>query len=623
MPAVRRVRILALTLAFACITLYYLNQRGNVWNYGYTPYLPKTVFNDGKTHWSKLPERYPVTSFIPLPTGSPKKIPKIQASAPPEKAKVHYERIRRRDAVKESFKHSWEGYKKHAWLRDEVTPLSGQYRDTFGGWAATLVDSLDTLWIMGMKEDFALAVKAIEEIDFTTTETQDINVFETTIRYMGGFLAAYDISGGKFPVLLAKAVEVGELLMSCFDTPNRMPISRWDWKKYTEGSAQTAPARMLVSELGSFSLEFTRLSQVTGDPKYYDAIARISNVFADAQNTTKLPGMWPVSIDAATPDFSEDNFFTLGGMSDSLYEYFPKHYLLLGGLLSQPKQLYESFIEQAKKFLFFRFYNPSNLPVQASGDIRVLDGGKNHLIPRGQHLTCFTGGMVGLGSKIFNRPQDLQTAEELTQGCIWAYDAAPNHIAPELYTVIPCPADGACEWDDSIWHDVLTTKYGDKTNTNVASIIAERNLWKGIVGVDDRRYILRPEAIESVFMMWRITGKQIYQEAAWRMFQAVEAVSRTDVAAAAIADITVPSENKPPQSFEKPVGHKYGEEPIGKREDGNSGGGGVRAQQVDSMESFWLAETLKYFFLCFEEFEVVSLDEWVLNTEAHPLRRPR
>ncbi len=43
--------------------------------------------------------------------------------------------------------------------------------------------------------------------------------------------------------------------------------------------------------------------------------------------------------------------------------------------------------------------------------------------------------------------------------------------------------------------------------------------------------------------------------------------------------------------------------------------------KADSMESFWLAETLKYFYLCFEEWGVVSLDEWVLNTEAHPLKR--
>lgn len=45
--------------------------------------------------------------------------------------------------------------------------------------------------------------------------------------------------------------------------------------------------------------------------------------------------------------------------------------------------------------------------------------------------------------------------------------------------------------------------------------------------------------------------------------------------------------------------------------------------KVDSMESFWLAETLKYFYLLFETPDVLSLDEWVLNTEAHPFRRPR
>lgn len=42
----------------------------------------------------------------------------------------------------------------------------------------------------------------------------------------------------------------------------------------------------------------------------------------------------------------------------------------------------------------------------------------------------------------------------------------------------------------------------------------------------------------------------------------------------------------------------------------------------DEMESFWVAETLKYFYLLFADESVVSLDEWVLNTEAHPLRRP-
>jgi mannosyl-oligosaccharide alpha-1,2-mannosidase len=233
MPAVRRVRVLILSIIFAFITLYYLTNTRNNWNYGYTPYIPpstKPIASDGRVHWSKLPERYPVTSFIPLPTGKPKNIPAVQAPQPVEDGKQREERLRRANIVKESFTHSWNGYKKYAWLRDEVSPISKKWKDTFGGWAATLVDSLDTLWIMGMKEDFEIAVRACNEIDFTTTEAKDINVFETTIRYLGGFLAAYDISGGKYPTLLAKAVEVGELLMGCFDTRNRMPITRWDWK---------------------------------------------------------------------------------------------------------------------------------------------------------------------------------------------------------------------------------------------------------------------------------------------------------------------------------------------------------------------------------------------------------
>jgi mannosyl-oligosaccharide alpha-1,2-mannosidase len=186
--------------------------------------------DDGKIHWKKLPESYPVDELTPLPKGKPVSIPTIQAKAKPEDAAAKVVRLKRLAAVKESFAHSWEGYKKHAWLRDEVIPVAGGYRDKFGGWAASLVDALDTLWIMGFKDEFEQAVNALHEIDFTTTDEQAINVFETTIRYLGGFLAAYDISGAKYPILLQKATEVGDFLMCAFDTPNRMPISRWPWK---------------------------------------------------------------------------------------------------------------------------------------------------------------------------------------------------------------------------------------------------------------------------------------------------------------------------------------------------------------------------------------------------------
>jgi mannosyl-oligosaccharide alpha-1,2-mannosidase len=101
------------------------------------------------------------------------------------------------------------------------------------------VDSLETIWMIGLVEDFAMSVAAVQMIDFSTTAQKEINVFETTIRYMGGFLGAYDISGEKYPTLLAKAVEVGDLLLCCFDTPNRMPIARWDWRKYVKRNASS------------------------------------------------------------------------------------------------------------------------------------------------------------------------------------------------------------------------------------------------------------------------------------------------------------------------------------------------------------------------------------------------
>ena len=94
-----------------------------------------------------------------------------------------------------------------------------------------MVDSLDTLIIMGLDDEFERALKYVDRIDFTTTEANDINVFETTIRYVGGFMGAYDLTDGKYPVLLRKATQVADMLYDAFDTPNRMPQSRWQWTR--------------------------------------------------------------------------------------------------------------------------------------------------------------------------------------------------------------------------------------------------------------------------------------------------------------------------------------------------------------------------------------------------------
>lgn len=177
---------------------------------------------------------------------------------------------------------------------------------------------------MELFDEFNDAVAALKTVDFSTCVLEELNVFETTIRYLGGFLAAYDLSGGKYNTLLDKAVELGDMLYMAFDTPNRMPITRWNWNKAKKGEYQQAGDNVLVAELGSMSLEFTRLSQITGDIRYFDAIQRITDQFDEQQMRTHLPGMWPVNVDARNLDFTYDSGFTVGGMADSLYEYLPK-----------------------------------------------------------------------------------------------------------------------------------------------------------------------------------------------------------------------------------------------------------------------------------------------------------
>lgn len=99
----------------------------------------------------------------------------------------------------------------------------------------------------------------------------------------------------------------------------------------------------------------------------------------------------------------------------------------------------------------------------------------------------------------------------------------------------------------------------------------------------------RPEAIESVWYMYRITGDPIWQEKGWGMWQAIVKHTRTEYSNSAVDHV-------------------------------NSKDGVVTP--IDSMESFWLAETLKYFYLLYSDTDLISLDDWVLNTEAHPFRRP-
>jgi mannosyl-oligosaccharide alpha-1,2-mannosidase len=103
--------------------------------------VPKIKLDD-KYFWVQLPQRYPVQAPVPVPSPVPNSIPTIQYRFPVEEFSTRNIRQARLDAVQGNFTHAWNGYRKHAWMSDEVAPISGQARNPFGGWAATLVDTL-------------------------------------------------------------------------------------------------------------------------------------------------------------------------------------------------------------------------------------------------------------------------------------------------------------------------------------------------------------------------------------------------------------------------------------------------------------------------------------------------
>ncbi|KAF2819458.1 seven-hairpin glycosidase [Ophiobolus disseminans] len=587
-PSLRRVLVLCVSATFIFLAIRQLRPRNELPSPTYTSSLK--IVDPFK--WKDVPLRYPVSSTTPLPTGKPIPIPKIQHSFGAETTHNKEQRLQRQSAVKEAFLHTWNGYKKQAWLQDEVTPVTGGYKNGFGQRGATLVDTLDTLIIMGLDDEFEQAVRATKRIDFTTSAVYRMNVFETTIRFLGGLLSAYDLSHGKHRSLLVQATKLGDMLYAAFDTSNRMPISRWDWENAALNGYQQADMQSLGAELGSLTLEFTRLSQLTGNDKYFDAVQRITDLLYANQNQTAIPGLFPVLVSPLREEFDGETF-TFGGMSDSLYEYFPKQYLLLGGLSDQYRRLYEGAIEPAKKHLFFRPMIP-NQDILISGTVRTTRSLNTIILdPEGQHLTCFAGGMVALGAKIFNRTEDLDIARKLVDGCIWAYDSMPTGVMPETFKTIPCHSEMDCAWSTDRWHKLVEKAFSRDfpDGTDVREIVSAKGLQPGITSINDPRFLLRPEAIESVFVLYRITGDPALQDAAWRMFEAINNATFAEYAHSAIADVTI----------EK----------------------GKVTEKLDQCESFWMAETLKYFYLIFSDPHLVSLDDYVFNTEAHPLRRPQ
>ena len=107
-------------------------------------------------------------------------------------------------AIVHAFKHAWSAYRKYAWGKDELKPVSQDSNEWFN-LGLTLIDSLDTMWLMGLSQEFNEATEWVAK-EMVITQDKDVNLFETTIRVLGGLLSTYHLTQND--IFLEKAVSV-------------------------------------------------------------------------------------------------------------------------------------------------------------------------------------------------------------------------------------------------------------------------------------------------------------------------------------------------------------------------------------------------------------------------------
>ena len=185
--------------------------------------------------------------------------------------------------------------------------------------------------------------------------------------------------------------------------------------------------------------------------------------------------------------------------------------------------------------------------VKKTKNNRLFLGSTNSLFM--EHLSCFAPGMFALGiiqNSTLTPDTDYKVAEGLTKSCYDLYlENKITHLAPDSFRF---------------------------------------NLVNDDITVTDPRFDLRPETIESIFLMWRLTKKQLYREWGWNIFKSIQEHCHTSGGYSSLHNVYSKGSFK------------------------------------DEQPSFWMAEVLKYLFLLFSDDSVLPLDKFVLNTEAHPFR---
>ncbi|KAH6608639.1 mannosyl-oligosaccharide 1 [Trichoderma cornu-damae] len=501
----------------------------------------------------------------------------------------------RRKSVVEAFEVSWDAYERYAWGKDEFHPISknGKNMAPKGlGWI--IIDSLDTLMLMNLTSRLQHAREWLST-SLTWEQDQDVNTFETTIRMLGGLLSAHYLST-EYPTLaplidddegapgedlyLEKARDLADRLLAAFDSDSGIPYASVNLAEYKGLPSHAESGASSTAEATTLQLEFKYLAKLTGEKDFWDKVEKVMQVVDDNHAED---GLVPIYIYATTGEFRGQNI-RLGSRGDSYYEYLIKQYLQTNRQEPVYEEMWNEALAGVRKHLV-TYTEPSGFTIIAERP----EGLEYPMTPKMDHLVCFMPGTIALAATggiaeaearklptwSKQKDDDMRLARELMHTCWGMYKCMKTGLAAEItYFNVPSPPP-----DESAPHEA-PAEFDEDPHAE----------WRKdyVVHSNDVHNLQRPETVESLFYMWRITGDVKYREWGWEMFKSFAnytAVEELGGFTSLLDANTIPPTAK------------------------------------DNMESFWLAETLKYMYLLFSPNDLLPLDKMVLNTEAHPFPR--
>ncbi|EAW11168.1 glycoside hydrolase family 47 protein [Aspergillus clavatus NRRL 1] len=561
----------------------------------------------------------------------------------------------RREKVRDAFIVSWDGYEKHGWGYDEYRPVTKEAKQMVsGGMGWIIVDALDTLMIMNLTSQVRHARNWIHN-SLRYDQDHDVNTFETTIRMLGGLLSAHYLSTAHpelAPVAnddagedlyIEKATDLAERLMGAFESKTGVPYASINLNASAGIPAHSDDGASSTAEATTLQLEFKYLAKLTGEAEYWRVVEKVMQVVDDQKMED---GLLPIFIYPETGHFRGDNI-RLGSRGDSYYEYLIKQYLQTAKQEPIYKDMWDESLMGIRKHLI-AYTKHARLMILGEKP----EGLEGYLSPKMDHLVCFMPGTIALGATgglplsearkspewSVRQDEEILLARELMKTCWATYLATATGLAPEItyFKMDDPPLMFQDVYPDATTTTTTTTGSnrkshgaGDDLPLKSAPLypLSDKTLrWREDIEIhtQDRHNLQRPETVESLFYMYRVTGDEMYREWGWEMFKSFvqyTAVVEHDEAAATGDDGLDAPQTTPVDTNGAAAATPRPSRITGftSLSDANT----IPPVTRDNMESFWMAETLKYFYLLFSEREFIALEDHVFNTEAHPFPRFR